>query len=209
MIVAAHQTMLAPPALPYDAEVEYLSGDGNQWIDTGVIPQIPDDLTCVAGVLWPNTSTRKIMGRQGSFYFGPVNGYLQAGHGGTANTGVALSANTKHDISVRFLPVALDKSNTCQYSVDGTTGTANGIYYNNTPSSSSPFWIFAANNATTLRGACSIYNFAISRNGTTLRDFIPVRVGSGAGAVGYLYDRVSGELFGNAGTGAFTIGPDK
>lgn len=31
----------------------------------------------------------------------------------------------------------------------------------------------------------------------------------GANAVGYMYDRVSGELFGNAGTGAFVIGPDK
>ena len=30
-----------------------------------------------------------------------------------------------------------------------------------------------------------------------------------ADAVGYLFDRVSGQLFGNAGTGAFTIGPDK
>ena len=47
-------------------------------------------------------------------------------------------------------------------------------------------------------------------NGITLvRDFIPVRVGSGSSAVGYLYDRVSGELFGNAGTGEFLIGPDK
>ena len=38
-----------------------------------------------------------------------------------------------------------------------------------------------------------------------MADFIPVRVGD----VGYMYDRVSGELFGNSGTGAFIIGPDK
>jgi hypothetical protein len=37
------------------------------------------------------------------------------------------------------------------------------------------------------------------------RDFVPVRVGQ----VGYLYDRVSGTLYGNAGTGNFTVGPDK
>ena len=43
------------------------------------------------------------------------------------------------------------------------------------------------------------------KNGLTVRDFIPVRVGD----VGYMYDRVSGDLFGNAGTGAFIIGPDK
>lgn len=38
-----------------------------------------------------------------------------------------------------------------------------------------------------------------------LLDIIPVRVGD----VGYLYDRVSGELFGNSGTGKFIVGPDK
>ena len=38
-----------------------------------------------------------------------------------------------------------------------------------------------------------------------LLDIIPVRVGD----VGYLYDRVSGQLFGNSGTGEFIVGPDK
>ena len=38
-----------------------------------------------------------------------------------------------------------------------------------------------------------------------VRDFIPVR----KDGVGYMYDKISGQLFGNAGTGAFVIGPDK
>ena len=46
---------------------------------------------------------------------------------------------------------------------------------------------------------CKIY-----RNNTLLRDFIPVRVSQ----IGYMYDKVSGELFGNAGTGNFIIGND-
>jgi hypothetical protein len=37
-----------------------------------------------------------------------------------------------------------------------------------------------------------------------MADFIPVRVGD----VGYMYDRVSGQLFGNAGTGEFVLGTD-
>jgi hypothetical protein len=36
-------------------------------------------------------------------------------------------------------------------------------------------------------------------------DFIPVRIGN----VGYMYDKVSGKLFGNTGTGNFILGPDK
>jgi hypothetical protein len=42
-------------------------------------------------------------------------------------------------------------------------------------------------------------------NGNTLREYIPVSVGT----TGYLYDKVSGQLFGNAGTGDFILGQDK
>jgi hypothetical protein len=42
-------------------------------------------------------------------------------------------------------------------------------------------------------------------NDILVRDFIPVRVGN----VGYMYDKVSGQLFGNSGTGNFILGPDK
>ena len=41
-------------------------------------------------------------------------------------------------------------------------------------------------------------------NGVEVADFIPVRLGQ----VGYLYDKVSKQLFGNAGTGNFVLGPD-
>lgn len=50
-----------------------------------------------------------------------------------------------------------------------------------------------------------IYAAKLYDSNTLVRDFIPVRVGS----VGYLYDRVTQQLFGNAGTGAFVLGPDK
>ena len=47
--------------------------------------------------------------------------------------------------------------------------------------------------------------FAYDENNDFLLDAIPVRVGN----VGYIYDKVSGKLFGNAGTGSFILGPDK
>jgi hypothetical protein len=46
--------------------------------------------------------------------------------------------------------------------------------------------------------------FKIWNDGTLVRDFIPVRVNT----TGYMYDRVSQTLFGNSGTGSFTLGPD-
>lgn len=45
--------------------------------------------------------------------------------------------------------------------------------------------------------------------GELVFDGIPVRVGSGAEAVGYLYDKVSDSLLGNLGSGSFVLGPDK
>ena len=57
--------------------------------------------------------------------------------------------------------------------------------------------------------ASKVYSLKMWQGGTLVRDIAPVRVGSGSSAVGYLYDRVSGELFGNAGMGAFVLGPDK
>ena len=37
-----------------------------------------------------------------------------------------------------------------------------------------------------------------------LRDFVPVRIGN----VGYMYDKVSKQLFGSIGTGQFILGQD-
>ena len=48
--------------------------------------------------------------------------------------------------------------------------------------------------------ACQIYE-----GDTLVRDFIPVRKGT----TGYMYDKVSGNLFGNSGTGDFVLGNDK
>jgi hypothetical protein len=50
-----------------------------------------------------------------------------------------------------------------------------------------------------------MYSFKIYDGNNNLRlDMIPVRVGT----TGYMYDRVSGRLFGNLGTGGFGIGND-
>jgi len=45
---------------------------------------------------------------------------------------------------------------------------------------------------------CKIYE-----NNLLVRDYIPVKVNE----IGYMYDKVSGQLFGNTGTGTFIIGP--
>ena len=51
---------------------------------------------------------------------------------------------------------------------------------------------------------CKFYYLQITEYSDIVVDLIPVRVGT----VGYMYDRVSGQLFGNSGTGDFILGPD-
>ena len=52
-------------------------------------------------------------------------------------------------------------------------------------------------------GKCDIYvNNALSYS------FIPMRVGIGKDAVGYMYEQISGQYYGNQGSGKFIIGPD-
>ena len=48
-----------------------------------------------------------------------------------------------------------------------------------------------------------IYYIKFFENGVLIRDYIPVKVNG----VGYMYDKVSGQLFGNSGTGTFIMGP--
>ena len=69
-----------------------------------------------------------------------------------------------------------------------------------------PFTLFGLNGepqSGNIGGDISSARFSFCNS--PVRDLVPVRVGQ----VGYLFDRVSGELFGNAGTGAFVVGPDK
>jgi hypothetical protein len=50
-----------------------------------------------------------------------------------------------------------------------------------------------------------IFKASLKTASSTLRDFIPVVKNS----IGYMYDKISGQLFGNSGTGNFIIGSRK
>lgn len=189
-------------AVPYDAEVEYLNGSGTQYIDTGIAPNLTEQFKCVVEVAFHNVSTRQIMGRQGGFYFGAVNNKLQVTQGGTTVTNFALTANTFYQISCQFNPNG-NKSGTTNWIADQSSGTINFTFVDSPASGT--FWLFTANNATTLCGSNSIKSAKIYKANVLLRDYIPVR----KDGVGYMYDKVSGELFGNDGSGIFGIGPDK
>lgn len=54
-----------------------------------------------------------------------------------------------------------------------------------------------------------LYSLYMEKDGTPWYDLVPVRRVVNGVSVGYLCDRLTGQLYGNAGSGSFVIGPDK
>lgn len=199
--------------LPYDAEVEYLESTGTQFIDADFIPTIDSaieiDVVCTSqssaytGVAFCGNYFNSYhafgIGRYSSpfaiAYFGNKNNINCAGFG----------INNRCVISLNVEKLALTNVDS------GTTGST-AVGATSFDTSTRSLYILNGNTNTMdlkIHANFQIYGCKLWNGITLVRDFIPVRVGSGSSAVGYLYDRVSGELFGNAGTGEFLIGPDK
>lgn len=188
--------------LPYDSVVEYLESTGTQWIDTGVVGN-------------------------GSYkYTLYVDDYFNRQHGGQWVFGSRISSSNgqvgffvngndyklylAYGSSQRIFDLCTTYQNSCEVTIsDGIfrVGNKSHTYSVSSFSNNRNIALFALNNNGSIYAMRNIrigYFRIENEVGVLLRDFIPVRVGQ----VGYVYDRVSGQLFGNAGTGAFIVGPD-
>ena len=201
MLVAARTGAWSGKRLPYDAEVEYLESTGTQWIDTGV--SISD--ASLADVTWNVEAVSYNDGCMGAF-----------GIGSYTSMYFNLYANKFYMRNMRSGGVSGGGSFTGVSGFNTVRFSGGNSYLNGTaveteiPLDIKPvhtMYLFAYNRSEKTTGFCKarVSSFIVKENGVLLCDFIPVR----KGAVGYLYDRVSGKLFGNAGTGDFVLGPDK
>lgn len=196
-------------ALPYDAEVEYLESSHavGQFIDTGFKPnglttfEIDFQLTIVTTAY-------------------PMSIFGCTGSSNTDN-GFTLSKNTNSTEHILYYG-SYGGSNT--FRVTGVnlnrrvfrSSFNNGLYFLggvHKPilefQSGRSAYLFARNAgfSSSLDGSADIrvFGFKIFDDGVLKLDLYPVLVGN----EGCMYDRVSGKLFRNAGTGTFIIGPDK
>lgn len=186
----------------YDAEIEYLESTGTQWIDTGI--RITSSYKIELSVIGKNTTDTAMFGtNNGSVYDKGEASVTSAGNAfniiyPTSNWSSAFrtlspyTVGTKNDISFTF--------SSCTINGNTTTFSAYQSYVANRT-----LYIYATNRGSAV-GCYSgrIYYFKIYDGTTLVFDAIPVRVGN----VGYLYDKVSGQLFGNSGTGDFVLGQD-
>lgn len=184
-----------PAPLPYDAEVEWLGSSGTQYINTGYTP---DGGTTVE-------ITFQYLEAQAAIIFGSrYNGQsrkftIGSGGGGTtifaafgSHSNVTLAT---FDTSVH--KVVLNAANGTASIDDGNPVSIGSVATNNFP-----LFIFACNQ--NKKASLFVSARVMSVKIGSSMDLIPVR----KDGVGYMYDKISGTLFGNDGTGAFTYGAD-
>ena len=179
----------------YDAVVEYLQGDGAAYIDIGV--NCRNVLNIQLEVMYD------VLPNAVNIFFGS---YFELTSSSLPKLQIGSKVNNVWLTNMAGSPIPSSSGITSDGSI-----TANQKYTINlntiSQASDNTLYLFARNNdkGNYLPSTARIYKLIITDNGTIIRDFIPVRKNS----VGYLYDKVSGTLFGNtAGSGAFTYGLD-
>ena len=199
MIIGARTGVWGGKALPYDAEVEYLEGTGTQWIDTPITFKVTDevyfkgalnelnfDKFVLAAEPWNDNNNR----------FSPLGFYsVLVCAFGSYSTPItkfipSIKDSEAHTITYKNKVFTMeDTGSICNCSAitfGGETGKIKFFYGYAAPSKS------------------RIYYYKQLRNGKLLCDFIPVLDRNMRPA---MYDRVTGKLFYNKGTGEFVIGP--
>lgn len=191
----------------FDAEVEYLESNtttgGRAFVDTGI--KVDNNVTFD---IKANVQTAYdcfiIGGRTGynnkqlCVTLDFTNGNVNWGYGNKTVTWSSLSTGDftlYNSVTPRTLVIN-------EHSMTATAATFSNNYN---------IYLFALNNAGSVSGGKTdavlrIMSAKMYSSGVLVRDFIPVR----KNGVGYMYDKVSDTLFGNANnSGSFNIGPDK
>lgn len=191
----------ASKSLPYDAEIEYLETQGNCLIITNAIP---------SGSQIAISTKFMFLGYVNStswipWYIAYVNENTQCfriARNGTSNTDIKVNNGAQASGAGGDASYSVAVNSIYEIETSGRSVTVNGTAKTSRAASSilntAPMRIFNAN----FKGRC--YYFKMWNGSTAMLDCIPVRVGT----VGYMYDKVSKQLFGNAGTGSFILGPD-
>ena len=181
--------------------VEYLESTGEQYIDTGIIPNINTECSMnLAFVSLDSTyrtpfSVRTADGAANSFT-------IMSSRATNDNNSFAFGSNYWSGPSVpsvvlnKTVEAVLRKGYASWNGVSGNPGTSI------TPTTLTAY-MFARNaNGTAANFFIGkIYSCLIKDNNTTVRDYIPAIDENG---VGFMFDRVSHTIYDNAGTGAFS-----
>lgn len=202
-------------SIPYQ-RIEYLQSTSTQYINTGVV-QSSLDFELNLKFRWTGGSISSFETFVGyivgsnvpRFAFSKYNSKWMFGTNATRTTSIAPD-NVAHDITI----VCSSIDNIEHLYIDGVevkNGTVSYTSY--ILGNTLPFFLFArnGNGIAGNKAAVQIMQFGYKEFTDSSNyimslenNFIPCRIGN----VGYMYDNVSKQLFGNAGTGDFILGPD-
>lgn len=199
--------------LPYDSQIRYLESTGTQYIDLGIYFDSTKVYRLYIGYFASTGAGYRVFGARSQASTYPKSAYLtyvntdkinfygsntMTSTSGTYNS-PSLGTTGMHTIEIGCYP-------TKRFIVDGSSY--------NTPSMENAAFqseytlaIFTENTAGTYAPkSCRFGRLEIfdPTTGVYEHDYIPVRVGQ----TGYLYDKITGTLKGNSGTGDFVLGND-
>lgn len=200
--------------LPYDAEIEFLQSYGTQYIDTGIaLKDIRNWMVECDIMRLNNTAIEQPIFSTWTSAYNETNTFIQNGysdqvgsldqydHGHFTISGF-IRNSVLHIKSGKDLDGIYGIGPNCRFiAIDNNLITKSLDTVSTNPTTLKLYCRADLAQKSTLR----IYSFQLYIDASKIIDYIPVRVGT----TGYLYDKVSGELFGNQGTGAFILGPDK
>ena len=197
--------------LPYDAEVSYLQGDGTAYIKTGINASGNTRFEVEVNIQNPS-GNQNIIGSRISTNEGNLIAYY-----GWGSSSADKAWNWRYGAELQGLAHAgatgdFTISNVATANILTVSGVQSGSVSATAASfSGKEMYLFVWNKGDDTPGTIAgsslkIKSCKIYQGQSLVRNYIPVRIGT----VGYLYDRVSRELFGNAASsGAFVLGPDK
>lgn len=172
----------------YKAELKYLESTGRQCIDTGILATATTDYEFV-GSICDDTKTGWIAGAPTW-----IGVHKKAGTVAITQTSTGMTYNT------------VDIDEVFTIGLFGAKSYFNGVETNTLKRNNSTMTLFLfayhhTNDTGTINSSIRMWSFKIWDNGTIVRDFIPVLDWND---VPCMYDKVSGELFYNQGTGEFS-----
>ena len=222
-MIGARTAVWSGKALPYDAEVEWLENGDGAFLKTGVsigvdseinvefkysAPWAPSDHNWRLCYGFRNFDAQGGKGiSQFMINYNYTDKMLAFDASNAALNTAAATADEFHDVKG-----VVSEDLSASFYIDGL------LMFTRKISVIIPdeVWLFRANDthvsstSTARHQRTSVKMARIVSMGSVLFDAIPVRFTNENGvSEGAMYDRISGQLFGNAGTGAFIIGPDK
>lgn len=186
---------------PYDAEIEFLQvKSGVPYINTGIIGNSNLNYEIKFGYKRPSNypyiigAQESDRARRFSLMISAYSNYTLIANDGNNEHNISFSSGEANN------PLIVKKVNHDIY----INGNKKYTFNNSSYTTPVPITVFACNTSTgIIQGNNFVEPLYYIKIGNL--DLIPVRKGN----EGFLYDKVSGKLFGNEGTGEFTLGPDK